>query len=114
MKRLAVLLSGRGSNFEAIADRIKEGKLLARIEVVVSNVDSAPALEKARQRGLNTVVLNSKELGKEKFEQTLEKILKDLNQRLPFPSPHQWPLLLTPFVELRFAPAVTITSITKA
>ena len=78
MKRLAVLLSGRGSNFEAIADRIKEGKLLARIEVVVSNVDSAPALEKARQRGLNTVVLNSKELGKEKFEQTLEKTLKDL------------------------------------
>ena len=78
MKRLAVLLSGRGSNFEAIADRIKEGKLLARIEVVVSNVDAAPALEKARQRGLNTVVLNSKELGKEKFEQTLEKTLKDL------------------------------------
>ena len=70
MKRLAVLLSGRGSNFEAIADRIKEGKLLARIEVVVSNVDAAPALEKARQRGLNTVVLNSQELGKEKFEQT--------------------------------------------
>ena len=77
MKRLAVLLSGRGSNFEAIADRIKEGKLLARIEVVVSNVDAAPALEKARQRGLNTVVLNSQELGKEKFEQTLEKTLKD-------------------------------------
>lgn len=78
MKRLAILLSGRGSNFEAIADRIKAGELLAKIEVVVSNVDSAPALEKARQRGLNTIILNSKELGKEKFEQTLVKILKDL------------------------------------
>ena len=78
MKRLAILLSGRGSNFEAIADRIKAGELLAKIEVVVSNVDSAPALEKARQRGLNTIILNSQELGKEKFEQTLVKILKDL------------------------------------
>jgi len=57
MKRLAILLSGRGSNFEAIADSIKRGRLPARIEVVVSNLASAPGLDKARRRGLVDIAL---------------------------------------------------------
>jgi phosphoribosylglycinamide formyltransferase-1 len=51
--RLAVLLSGRGSNFEAIADAIDRGRIAdARIVAVVSDVPAARGLERARQRGL--------------------------------------------------------------
>jgi folate-dependent phosphoribosylglycinamide formyltransferase PurN len=42
MKRIGILLSGRGSNFEAIARQIDSGKLMPEIAVVVSNVESAP------------------------------------------------------------------------
>ena len=52
MKRIGILLSGRGSNFEAIARHIDEGNLSAEIAVVVSNVESAPGLQRARERGL--------------------------------------------------------------
>ena len=53
-KRLGVLLSGRGSNFVAIADAIDSGRLNAEIAVVISNRESAPGLEIARKRGLDT------------------------------------------------------------
>ncbi|MBA3975942.1 MAG: phosphoribosylglycinamide formyltransferase [Candidatus Solibacter sp.] len=60
MKRLAILLSGRGSNFEAIARNISEGKLEAEIAVVVSNNPDAKGLETAAGLGLKTVCLPSK------------------------------------------------------
>lgn len=50
--RLAVLLSGRGSNFEALADAVESGELPAEIVLVLSNVAGARGLEAARQRGL--------------------------------------------------------------
>jgi phosphoribosylglycinamide formyltransferase-1 len=51
--RLGILLSGRGSNFAALADAIDEGRILdAAIAVVLSNREDAPGLEKARERGL--------------------------------------------------------------
>jgi phosphoribosylglycinamide formyltransferase-1 len=51
--RLAVLLSGRGSNFEAIADAVERGRIPdAAIVAVISDVPAAPGLERARQRGL--------------------------------------------------------------
>ena len=50
---LAVLLSGRGSNFEAIADAVEGGRIPnAAIVAVISDVPAAPGLERARQRGL--------------------------------------------------------------
>ena len=52
--RLGVLLSGRGSNFLALADAIDAGGIPAEIAVVVSNVPDAPGLESARERGLAT------------------------------------------------------------
>ena len=55
--RLGVLLSGRGSNFLAIADAIGRGDLPAEIAVVISNQPDAAGLEKARQRGLAAVSL---------------------------------------------------------
>jgi phosphoribosylglycinamide formyltransferase-1 len=45
---IAVLLSGRGSNFVALAEAIARGELSARIALVVSNVEDAPGLERAR------------------------------------------------------------------
>lgn len=60
MKNLGILLSGRGSNFEAIADNIAAGKLEAKIAVVISNRADAPGIESARRRGLIAVVIPSK------------------------------------------------------
>jgi phosphoribosylglycinamide formyltransferase 1 len=61
MKNLGILLSGRGSNFVAIADSIAAGRLPgARIAVVISNRAEAPGIETARQRGLEARVIPSK------------------------------------------------------
>jgi phosphoribosylglycinamide formyltransferase-1 len=61
MKTLGILLSGRGSNFLAIADSIAAGRIPdARIAVVISNRSDATGVETARQRGLNALVIPSK------------------------------------------------------
>jgi phosphoribosylglycinamide formyltransferase-1 len=58
--RLGVLLSGRGSNFLAIADNIQGGRIPnAEIAVVISNKADAPGLESARQRGLNAIAIEA-------------------------------------------------------
>ncbi len=53
LKKLGILLSGRGSNFDAIVDSIQAGRLQAEIAIVISNRADAPGLESARRRGLN-------------------------------------------------------------
>jgi len=58
--RIAVFLSGRGSNFRAIHDAITAGKINAAIALVFSNVETAPGLLTARERGLETFYLNPK------------------------------------------------------
>ena len=68
MKRLGILLSGRGSNFEAIADSIAAGRLDASIALVISNRPKARGLEIARQRGLNAVCIPSKGLDREVYD----------------------------------------------
>lgn len=55
--RLAVLLSGRGSNFLAIQAAIERGEVPAGIVLVVSNVEDAPGLERAREMGLPTAAI---------------------------------------------------------
>lgn len=60
-KSIAILLSGRGSNFEAIYRAIKEGEINAEIRVVISNKEDARGLLKAKEFGLETVFLNPKE-----------------------------------------------------
>lgn len=57
--RLAVLLSGRGSNFEALADACDRGEIPARIALVASDVETAPGLAKARQRGISSKVFGA-------------------------------------------------------
>jgi phosphoribosylglycinamide formyltransferase-1 len=58
--RIAVFLSGRGSNFMAIRDAVRAGSINAEIGLVLSNKDDAPGLLKAREWGLNTSFLNPK------------------------------------------------------
>lgn len=57
-RRLGVLISGRGSNLQAIIDAIAERRLDAEIAVVVSNRQDAPGLEHARRAGIETVALS--------------------------------------------------------
>lgn len=72
MKRLAILISGRGSNFEAIADRVADQSIEnAEIAVVISNRAGARGLEIARGRGLNAVCLPSKGLDREVYDRML-------------------------------------------
>jgi len=77
MKRLGVLLSGRGSNFEAIANNIAASKIPASIVVVISNRPQAPGLELARERGLKAVCIPSKGLEREDYDRLLIDELRD-------------------------------------
>ncbi len=70
-KRLGILLSGRGSNFLAIADAVAEGRLDADIAVVISNRPEAPGIEAAAARGWNARVLASRGLDREIYDRQL-------------------------------------------
>lgn len=74
-RRLGILLSGRGSNFEAIADSIASGKLNAEIAVVISNVESARGFRRARERGLNAVCISSRQKSREQFDREVLEVL---------------------------------------
>ena len=58
--RIAILISGRGSNMTAMLDAIDEGRLEAEVAVVISNVESAAGLLTAQRRGVETVVISHK------------------------------------------------------
>jgi len=76
-KKLGILLSGRGSNFEAIADSIFAGRLQAEIAIVISNRADAPGLETARRRGLNTRLIPSKGRVREEHDAEIIAALQD-------------------------------------
>ena len=76
MKRLGILLSGRGSNFEAIANHVAAGKIDATIAVVISNRAEARGLQIARERGLNAVAIPSKGLDREVYDRILAAELR--------------------------------------
>jgi phosphoribosylglycinamide formyltransferase-1 len=71
VKRLGILLSGRGSNFEAIANAVARGDLDAEVAVVIANRPEARGLETARQRGLNAISIPSKGLDREVYDRML-------------------------------------------
>ena len=71
MKRLGILLSGRGSNFVAIADAIAVGRLDAEIAIVISNRADAPGIAVASERGLNVVLLPSRGVEREEYDASL-------------------------------------------
>src|SRR5246500_3782294 len=77
MKSLGILLSGRGSNFVAIADSVDAGRIPdARIAVVISNESDAPGIATARQRGLNTLVIPSKSKPREEHDREVVAALQ--------------------------------------
>jgi phosphoribosylglycinamide formyltransferase 1 len=77
-KRIGVLLSGRGSNFEALADSIAAGRITgAEIAVVVSNREDAPGIARARARGIAAKVLPSKGLEREIFDRQVVAVLNE-------------------------------------
>ncbi len=59
-KRLAVFISGRGSNFRAIHDKVKKGIIRGKIVVIISDNSAAPGLEYARSAGIRTAVFEKK------------------------------------------------------
>jgi phosphoribosylglycinamide formyltransferase 1 len=76
VRRLGILISGRGSNFQAIADSISAGRLDAEIAVVISNRESAAGLQVAHDRGLNAVSLPSKGLDRTVYDRILIDALR--------------------------------------
>ncbi len=79
-KKIGVLVSGRGSNLQAIIDRVKDGYLPLEISVVISDMPEAFALERARQSGLKAVAVDRKAYGdRASFEAGLNKALGDVD-----------------------------------
>jgi phosphoribosylglycinamide formyltransferase 1 len=77
MKNLGILLSGRGSNFEAIAKNVAAGKIPnARIAVVISNKPDAGGLETARRLGLNALAIPSKGKSREDHDREVVAALQ--------------------------------------
>jgi phosphoribosylglycinamide formyltransferase 1 len=80
MKSLGILLSGRGSNFVAIADSIDAGRIPgARIAVVIANKADAPGIATARQSGLKALVIPSKGRAREEHDREVVAALKAEN-----------------------------------
>ena len=79
-KRIGVLVSGRGSNFEALADSITAGRIPnAQIAIVISNREDAPALERARVRGIEARAIPSRGLEREAFDKLVGAALRAKN-----------------------------------
>jgi phosphoribosylglycinamide formyltransferase 1 len=77
MYSLGILLSGRGSNFVAIADSIDAGRIPdARIAVVISNKPDAPGITIARQRGLTALIIPSKGRTREEHDREVVAALQ--------------------------------------
>jgi phosphoribosylglycinamide formyltransferase-1 len=79
-KRIGVLLSGRGSNFEALAASTALGRIPdAEIAIVASNRDDAPGIEKARARGIDARVIASRGLEREAYDKLVAAVLREKN-----------------------------------
>jgi phosphoribosylglycinamide formyltransferase 1 len=80
---IGVLISGRGSNLQALIDAIEAGSLRARIAVVISNRDGAPGVDRARAAGIETLTLSHREFAdRDAFDMALAAELKARNVRL--------------------------------
>jgi len=77
--RIAVLVSGGGTNLQSIIDQVEAGKINARIEVVISNNSKAYALERARQHKITALHMSAKKYGSQ--ESLDEELLKVFEER---------------------------------
>jgi phosphoribosylglycinamide formyltransferase 1 len=79
-KRIGVLLSGRGSNFEALAASVSAGHIPnSEIALVLSNREGAPGIDRAKSRGLATLVIPSKGLEREAYDRQVVAALREAN-----------------------------------
>jgi phosphoribosylglycinamide formyltransferase 1 len=77
VKRIGILISGRGSNMTALADAARDGRIPdAEIALVVSNVAAAGGLEKARERGIETAVLDHRGRKREEHDRAVAAELR--------------------------------------
>ena len=77
-KRIGVLLSGRGSNFEALADSVASRRIPdAEIAMVISNREGAPGIDRAKSRGIATRVIPSKGLERETYDRQVVAVLHE-------------------------------------
>jgi phosphoribosylglycinamide formyltransferase-1 len=77
-KRIGVLLSGRGSNFEALAESVSAGRIPnAEIAIVISNRPDAPGLQRAEARGIATRMIPSKGLQREAYDRQVAAVLQE-------------------------------------
>jgi phosphoribosylglycinamide formyltransferase 1 len=77
MKQLGVLISGRGSNLQALIDAARAGALGGEIAVVISNVEAAPGLDRARRAGIPAVFRDHRGRPREEYDRGLEAILDE-------------------------------------
>jgi phosphoribosylglycinamide formyltransferase 1 len=77
-KNIGVLLSGRGSNFDALAASVAAGRIpSADISIVISNRETAQGIEKARARGIDARVIPSKGLEREAYDRLVVAALQE-------------------------------------
>jgi len=77
-RRLGVLISGRGSNLQALIDAIASGRLDASIEIVISNRKDAAGLERARAAGIESMVLSHRNFGsRDEYDRALTNALRE-------------------------------------
>jgi phosphoribosylglycinamide formyltransferase-1 len=77
-KRIGVLLSGRGSNFDALAESVEAGRIPdAEIAIVVSNREGSAGIEKARRHGMDARVIPSKGLEREAYDKLVVAALQE-------------------------------------
>jgi phosphoribosylglycinamide formyltransferase 1 len=81
-RKIAILLSGRGSNFIAIYEAIEKGHLNAEICCVISNVEDAAGLARARDFGLVTIFLPSRGREREDYDRSLVETLRAFDPAL--------------------------------
>lgn len=78
LKKIGILLSGRGSNFISIKSAVDQGRVKGEIAVVISNKADAPGLIYARENGLDAVFADPKKFGsREEYDSELIRILND-------------------------------------
>lgn len=79
-KRIGVLLSGRGSNFEALAESMSAGRIPdAEIAVVISHREGAPGIERARARGIDARVIPSRGLERDAYDRQVVAVMREKN-----------------------------------
>ena len=76
-KRIAVMASGRGTDFQSLIDANISGQLGCRISVLVCNNENAGAIERARENSIPVEIVDHRNISREKFDSRMDRILGD-------------------------------------